>query len=84
MCANDSGGLGIDSPHLHPQDRLRRKPRRQAVVESTVAIEKRGVRPVERDAAFVHDEHRNLRAILRGVEDLLRLERGAVDRNVRL
>src|SRR2546430_14085877 len=38
-----------------------------------VAVEIRGIRPVQLEALLVRDEHRHARAVLAGVEDLFRL-----------
>ena len=64
---------------LEPRREDRREPRRHRSVEAAVAVEERRLRAVARRALAVRDEHRNARAVLRGVEDLLDLVAGRVE-----
>ena len=67
---------------LDPERRARREERPDADVEPAVAGEEGGVAAVEADAVPVRDEHRDLRAVLGRVPDLLDLDVLAPDRHL--
>ncbi|MBC8115845.1 MAG: S9 family peptidase, partial [Candidatus Saccharimonas sp.] len=60
-----------DAAHLQPCNAGDRKTGRQRNREASVGVEQRRVRAVEFRGLLPRDEHRHLRAILAGVEDLL-------------
>ena len=70
---------GVDAAHLHPHDVLGAEPGRNGNVEPSVAVQQRGVTPVQGDTLLVRDEHRHLGAVLAPVEHLPGDEVGGVE-----
>ena len=71
-------GHAVDTALLDEHHRRGVEARREVNLEAAVAVEQAGVLAVELQVLAMGDEHRDLRAVLRGVEDLL----GDVERGV--
>ena len=66
-------GDRVDAAHLEPHQPADAERRRERDVEAAVAVEQRRMAAVELDVLAVHDEHRDLGAVLAREEDLLGL-----------
>ena len=77
-------GDRVNAPHLHPIDDRDAECGGDRDVESAVAVEQGRVVAAERQPFLGGDEHRNLGAVLAGVENLLRLIKGRIELDFRL
>ncbi len=79
LAAAPQVGHGVDAAAFQPEHHRGAERRGHAGVEAAVGVQVGGVVAGERQALLVHDEHGNLRAVLRGVKHLLGLEAGRVE-----
>ena len=77
-------GHGVDAAHLQPRRHRRREAGRERDVEAAVAVEVASGSARRRQALPVGEEHRDLRAVLRRVEDLHGLVLRGVEVHLRL
>src|SRR5262249_25751087 len=83
LAAAAETGRRVDAATLEPRDRLAREVRRRRGAEAAVAEQVDRVVAVELQVLAMHDEHRNPRAVLALVEDLLGREGARVERDAR-
>jgi hypothetical protein len=71
LAASAQVGHGVDAAHLHPLQSGDREPGAEGDVEAAVAVQQGGYVPVQLHILVTADEHRDLGAVLGGVEHLL-------------